>query len=280
MGEGPAWEQSREQLIWVDTNGGEIHRTDVARGSDAVVFIGLPVGAAVPDRNGDLVLALPSGFFRLTAGEKPALIASVPHDARAYRLNDAKCDKAGRLWCGSLALDLTPAAGALYRLDRDCSVIPVLHGVTISNGMDWSPTGDLFYFIDSMANGIDVFDFDLDAGLIDNRRRVVDVPPDAGLADGMTVDAEGGIWVAVFGGRTVNRYTPSGELDTVVEMPVTHPTSCCFGGTNLDTLIITSARAGVEGPFTPEEVERQPLAGSVFAVNPGIVGLPITECAC
>jgi len=167
-------------------------------------------------------------------------------------------------------------AGALYCLEPDGRVRRVADGISLSNGMDWSPDGQTFYYVDSLSGGIDAFAFDLERGALGSRRRIVElgIQPEVGFVDGLCVDTDGGIWAAVWGAAEVRRYSPSGELDTVVRVPVTQPTSCVFAGEELDMLFITSARRGL----SPDELANQPHAGSVFCCRPGPTGLPPNPC--
>jgi sugar lactone lactonase YvrE len=180
------------------------------------------------------------------------------------RMNEGGCDPDGRFYCGSMAYDKRPGAGALYRLDPDRSVHVVLEGVTVSNGIDWSPDGSLAYYNDTDTHGTDVLDYDTDAGLT-RPRPFAEIP---GRPDGLTVDAEGGVWVALSDGGRVHRYTAEGALDAVIELPVTKVTACTFGGPRLDQLFITTSREGLAASDEPQ-------AGSLFRVEPGVTGLPV-----
>ena len=187
------------------------------------------------------------------------------------RMNEGSCDPDGRFYCGSMAYDKRPGAATLYRLDPDGSVHVVLEGVTISNGLDWSPHGALAYYNDTATGRVDVFDYDRDPGLT-GRRPLVRIPDEVGRPDGLTVDAEGAVWVALNGGGAVHRYTPEGALEEVVELPVPKVTACIFGGPRLDELFITTSREGLE-PGT------DPLAGSLFRPVVGVTGRPTSEFA-
>jgi sugar lactone lactonase YvrE len=187
------------------------------------------------------------------------------------RMNEGGCDPDGRFYCGSMAYDKRPGAGALYRLDPDRSVRVVLANVTISNGLEWSPDGSRAYYDDTPTHRIAVFDYDRESGLT-GLRPFAEIPPEAGHPDGLTVDAQGGVWVALFGGGVVRRYTPDGVLDGVVEVAARKVTACTFGGPRLDQLFITTSREGLEPGIDP-------LAGSLFQVVTGVVGLPAREFA-
>jgi sugar lactone lactonase YvrE len=218
-----------------------------------------------------VVLAVAGGFARLDldAG-RFEMLAAVEADHPQNRMNDGACDPAGRFWAGTMAIDERPRAGALYRLDPDLTVHTMLTGVTISNGIDWSPDGRRMYYVDSPTRRIDVFDFDPKTGAIADRRPFVEVPADAGIPDGLTVDAAGFVWLALWGGAALRRYAPDGTLERAVPLPVSHPTSCAFGGPALDELYVTSARRDL----TPDERARQPMAGGLLRLRPGVVGRP------
>jgi sugar lactone lactonase YvrE len=183
------------------------------------------------------------------------------------RMNDGDCDPEGRFYCGSMAYDATNGRGALYRLDPDGTTTVVLSGVTISNGLAWAPSGDMVYYVDSLTERIDAFDYDPATGAFSNRHPLVEIPRERGLPDGLTVDAAGGIWAALYGGSAVHRYVPEGTLDMVVELPVRNVTSCAFGGPGLEDLYITTSRHGLA-----DGEERE--AGSLYCVTPGMNGQP------
>jgi sugar lactone lactonase YvrE len=217
------------------------------------------------------MLAVAGGFARLDLESgRLEQVARVEADLPGNRMNDGACDPQGRFWAGTMALDEHAGAGGLYRLDPDLSVHTMLTGVTISNGIDWSLDGRRMYYVDSPTRRIDVFDFDGTAGAIANRRALVVLAEDAGIPDGLTVDGAGFIWLALWGGAALRRYAPDGALERILPLPVTHPTSCAFGGRDLDELYVTSARTALSA----EEKRRQPRAGGVFRVRPGVVGRP------
>jgi sugar lactone lactonase YvrE len=273
LGEGPRWDSRRQRLLWVDILRGRVHAFTPSTGACRNRSVGRPVGAlactATPD--GSAVLAVAGGFARLDVDAGTfQMLAAVEADRPENRMNDGACDGAGRFWAGTMALDERPGAGALYRLDPDLTVHTMLTGVTISNGLDWSPDGRRMYYVDSPTRRIDMFDYDVATGDIANRRTLVDVPADAGVPDGLTVDASGFVWVALWGGAALRRYAPDGTLERAVALPVTHPTSCAFGGAALDELYVTSARVAL----TAEERAGQPQAGGVLRLRPGVVGRP------
>ncbi len=274
VGEGPVWDDASGTLVWVDIMSHAVNRYDPATGRNRTLDVGQPVGAVVLRRNGNgLVLALRDGFGMLDEGSgKVEMVALVEADVPTNRMNDGKCDPGGRFWAGTMPFSPTPgsAAGALYWLDPNLQVSRMLGGVTLSNGIDWSPDGQQMYYIDSMTQGLDVFDFAAEDGSLSNRRRLITIPPDEGLPDGMTVDAEGGLWMALHGSGSIRRYMPAGRLDRVVRVPPTMVTCCTFGGPDLTDLYITTMSLGLS------EADRraQPLAGALFRCRPGIQGLP------
>jgi sugar lactone lactonase YvrE len=274
LGEGPVWDQRTGELIWVDINAAVVHRFDPSSGSDRPLPVGAPVGAVCPRAAGGYVVALQDGIAAVSESGEITVLAEIEADVATNRFNDAKCDPAGRLWAGTLRLDYEPG-GALYRIDRDHSVTRVLTGVGLSNGLGWSPEGDAMYFIDSLAGSLDVFEFDGASGSVAGRQRLVSFPEDDGLPDGMTVDSEGHLWVAVYGGGVVRRYEPSGALVLELELPVSQPTSCTFGGADLGDLYITSAAQFI----SPDKLAREPSAGGLFRCRPGVVGVPAVPFA-
>ena len=270
LGEGPVWDEQRQLLLWLDILPGLVHRFDPATGSDDVFRVGKPVGSAGLRRSGGLVLAVEDGFALLDKDWQQVGQAVVKHPGPRARFNEGKCDPAGRFLAGTMAYDLTPGAGSLYRLDPDLTVTKLLDGVTISNGLAWSANGTTMYYIDSPTQGVDAFDYDPGTGRLANQRRIVDIPAAAGLPDGMTIDAEGCLWVALYGGAAVHRYTPEGRLDTTLSFPATNITCPVFGGPGLGLLYVTSARDGLD----ERQLAAQPHAGAVFTADVGAQGLP------
>ena len=277
LGEGPSWDAETRTLIWVDIMAGQVHRFDPAMGTNRASHADAPVGAAIPRAGGEgLVLALQGGFARYDERTgQTETIAEVEAEIPRNRMNDAKCDPLGRLWGGTLSLDSTPGAGALYRLDADGTLRRYLDGVTISNGLGWSPDGSTMYYADTATSRIDAFDYDMGTGTPSRRRPFVEIPSEAGFPDGLCVDEEGGVWVALWEGWSVRRYTADGVLETVVELPVSHVTSCCFGGEDLEDLFITTAAC----PSYEDVRGNEPLAGGVFRHRPGVRGQPTVPFA-
>jgi len=277
LGEGPVWDDTEGVLYWVDITAGEIHGFDPHTGEDATRKAGRPIGAVGLRTGGGLVLALEDGFG-LTAGfeapiETVATIGSEPPGA--LRMNDGAVDPGGRFWAGTMAYELTEGASSLYRLDPDRSVHVMLENVTISNGIAWSRDGRTMYYIDSAGGGVDTFAFDPETGRIDHRRRLLTIPESVGMPDGLTIDADGCLWVCLWQGWSIHRYRPDGTLDRIVELPVAQVTSCAFGGDDLSELFVTTAREDL----TEEALAVQELAGSIFRVTPGVRGLPVDRFA-
>ena len=267
LGEGPVWDVRTGRLVWVDIVGRAVHATDPASGDTDSITVPLHVGAVVPRAAGGFLAALQDGFSVIGDGP-PRPVASVEHAAPGeFRLNDGKCDPAGRFWAGSIAYDESSGRSALYRLDADGSVTTMLAGVSISNGLAWSADGSTMFYIDTPTRRIDAFAFDVATGSISDRRTVVTIGDGLGYPDGMTIDADGGLWVALWGGGAVHRYL-DGRLDAVVDLPVSQPTSCAFGGAAFDELYVTSAWKG----FDADRRAAEPLAGALFRVHPGVRG--------
>jgi sugar lactone lactonase YvrE len=268
--EGPIWDARVERLLWVDIPLGLVHRTDVATGEDAVVAdLGQPVGCLALRGSGGCVVATERGVSVVDADWRAVEeIAELPGQPPATRTNDGACDPWGSFWVGTLAHDERPGAGSLYRLAPDRVVTQVLDGLGVSNGIDWSPDRAAMYYVDSATGRVDVLDADPADGHVSARRPLAEIELAGAVPDGLTVDAEGFLWVALWGGGRVQRYTPDGRLDREVPLPTDQVTSVAFGGPSLDALYVTTARAGLDAAA----LERQPLAGSVFVHDPGVRG--------
>ena len=268
LGEGPVWDARSGRLAWVDITANRLHLTDAVGGSSEVIEVPLHVGAVAPRAAGGFVAALQDGFW--VVGDGPARrIAAIPEARPGLRFNDGKCDPAGRFWAGTMAYDQASGAGALYRLDLDGRAQMVLDDVTVSNGLVWSLDGGSMHYIDTPTQRVDAFSYDAVTGEIRDRRSEIHIPPEAGAPDGMTIDAEGGIWIALWGGGAVHRYL-DGRLERAIKLPVSQPTSCCFGGEGLSELYITSAWQGLSA----RQRRAEPLAGALFCVRPGVRGIP------
>ena len=270
LGEGPRWDGETRRLLWVDIEAGALHVFDPVRGNDRAIPLGARVGAAAPTRGGDVLVALADRLALVDlADECVRTLVGMPHGPE-LRLNDGACDPAGRFWVGSMALDVAPGAASLYRYSRDGGLDRVLSDLTLSNGLGWTPDGRGMYFIDSRAHRVDLFDFDVSTGAISGRRLFAAIDRADGLPDGLAVDDDGGVWVALYGGGAVRRYDADGSLDRVVSVPAENVTACCFGGDDGRSLYITTASVGL----TADERRQQPLAGSVFVTDVGCSGPP------
>jgi sugar lactone lactonase YvrE len=269
LGEGVTWDSANQRIVSVDIMRGRVHLFDRVSGTLRTIEVGQPVGAAVPRRRGGLMLAVRDGFAALDLQSGAMeFVAHVELDKPGQRMNDGSCDAAGRFWAGTMCMQERPGLGSLYRLDPDGSTHTMLTGVGISNGIDWNLDGTRMYYVDSLARRIDCFDFDVDAGTIAGRRPFAEIDPAEGFPDGLTVDADGGVWLALWNGSSLRRYLPDGTLDTILRLPVTHPTTCAFGGPALDELYITSATIAL----SDAERSRQPLGGAVLRCRPGVSG--------
>ena len=268
-GEGPVWSERWGGLRWVDMLAGDVLSL-AADGSVERRPVGTIAAALRPRRGGGAVIAVERGFALEDPEGALTYLDEVWSDP-SFRMNEGACDPDGRFYCGSMAYDQRPGTAALYRLDPDRSVHVALEGVTVSNGLDWSPDGTRAYYDDSASGRVALLDYDRDTGL-HGLRTFVEIEPRSGRPDGLTVDVEGGVWVALFGGSKIHRYTPRGELDAVIELPVTKVTACTFGGPRLDRLFITTSREGL----SPDD---EPPAGSLFFADVGVRGMPAREFA-
>jgi sugar lactone lactonase YvrE len=254
LAEGPRWDAAARRLLWVDIEGRELHLLE--SGEDRAIAFEAMVCAVAPTGGGAVLVALADRLALVDlADESVRTLVRLPHGP-ALRSNDGACDAAGRFWIGTMGLDQTPGAGALYRYDGRLQ--RVLDEVTLSNGIGWSRDDTLMYYIDSPVQRVDLFDFELASGQIDDRRPFVSIDERDGIPDGLTVDDEGGVWVALYGGRCVHRYDESGQLDAVLKVPAKNVTSCCFGGDDGRSLFVTTA--------APD--------GNVYVTQPGVSGPP------
>jgi sugar lactone lactonase YvrE len=278
LAEGPVWHAG--VLWWVDINGGTFNRFDPATGRNEARFIGPYMADAVPCTDGRWLLAQHQALFFYdwqTGARTPLPPAQHPALGPRHRFNDGKADPAGRLWLGTLSLDDTPAECGLFVLT--CSVTePVrtaVGGVSLSNGLGWSPDARTFYYIDTPTRRVDRFSSDLATGAITERRPFHVFTAADGWPDGLAVDAHGHLWVALWGGgRIVQLDASTGEPRAQILLPVSQPTSCAFGGPDLATLYITTAAK----ELPPAQRAREPLAGALFAARPGVAGQPLAPC--
>jgi sugar lactone lactonase YvrE len=254
LGEGPTWDPTHNRLIWLDILGARINTYDPVSGHRTVRVTDQHIGAAKPRTGGGLVLNLRDGVALLDPDDSFRWLHHEPVPGR--RANDAAVAPDGSLWAGTMRYDEAPGGGTLSRLTGDGSFETVLDDVAVSNGTGWSPDGRRMYYIDSPTRRLDVFDFE--AGRPANRRPLVEIEEGAGFPDGLTVDADGCVWVALWDGGAVRRYTPEGTLDRVITLPTPRVTACAFGGADLTDLYITTATVGLKSPH--------PVAGSLLVV--------------
>ena len=254
LGEGPTWDPATGRLLWIDILGSRVHTYDPATGRRTVRTTDQHVGAVKPRAGGGLVLNLRDGVALLDPDDTFRWLHREPVPGR--RANDAAVAPDGSLWAGTMRYDEAPGGGTLSRVTADGTATTLLADVTVSNGTGWSPDGRHVYYIDTPTNRVDVFDYD--GELPSNRRPLVTIEEGAGFPDGLTVDADGCVWVALWDGGAVRRYTPTGELDRVITLPTPRTTACAFGGADLTDLYVTTARVGLERPH--------PTAGSLLVI--------------
>ncbi len=275
LSEGPRWDGERNELLWVDVLAGRLHRARLDADGQLRVLQTVQVhghlGAAAPATSGGYVLAAGPGFQHVDGGGTVRELAQPEAGRTDVRMNDGACDPQGRFWAGTMAYDEAPGAGCLYRLELDGSCTQVLTGLTISNGIGWSPDGTTMYLADSGAGDIDAFDFDPATGELGRRRTIVHIATPNAVPDGLTVDHHGNIWVALWNGGALVQYDPDGLLLATIPLPVDRPTSCAFGDPGGGTLFVTTAREGLEDAV----LARQPDAGRLLRLDsPGVTGPP------
>lgn len=271
LGEGPLWHPDEHCLYWVDIDSGALYQSDRTLKAYTCYQIDTSLGAFGFCKNDQLILATGRGFAAWSPGKDSPDYFWNPLPGRdGVRLNDGKVDPAGRFWAGSI--DTAQQQGELYRLDPDGTQQTLLKRIGISNGLGWSPDGTKMYYTDSYYAVIHSFDFNIETGQISNQRPFVTLPRDHDkiVPDGLCVDVEGCVWSAQWNGWQVIRYDPEGNPILSVKVPASRVTSCCFGGENLDLLLITTARTGL----SEKELAEQPHAGSVFVCQTKTTGLP------
>lgn len=275
LSEGPRWHEERQELLWVDILACQMHRGTLspegALERVETISVDRHIGAVAPAAGGGYVLAAGPGFLFIDGAGSIHELAQPEAGRTDVRMNDGACDAQGRFWAGTMAYDESPGAGTLYRLELDGSCTTVLTGLSIANGIGWSSDAGTMYLNDSGTGRVEAFRFDRLSGAISDRRTLVHIDEPGVVPDGLTVDEQGGIWVALWNGGAVHRYAPDGSLLASVRLPVQRPTSCAFGGPGRDTLYVTSARTGLDD----DALSRQPHAGKVFAIDGlGVRGLP------
>lgn len=271
LGEGPLWIAELGCFFWVDIEKGNLHRYHLATEQLEIRHFPHRLAVVLEGQNGKLILGLDRKLVRYDWDtEEMEELCEVEADQSLNRFNDGKIDLQGRIWIGTLSTKFTEGAGSLYRIDSDLKPEVQLKNLTISNGMAWTEDQETFYFIDTPTRKIQEYSFDAETGVIRFRRIAVEIPENLGFPDGMCIDREGMLWVAHYGGSGVYRWNPkNGELLSKIELPVPHVTSCCFGGENLDLMLITTAQENLSA----EDLKKYPKSGDVFLVKMEVGGL-------
>jgi sugar lactone lactonase YvrE len=267
LGEGPLWHHQEQALYWVDIGACQVHRFSTTTGQHAVFTFDLPVTALGMKQSGGFVVATRDGFATWSPPDPKLTFITDPEANRpGARFNDGAVDPVGHFWAGTMKAG--EATSSLYRFDPDEGVQQMLSGLTISNGIGWSPDCRKMYVTDSLIHTIYAFDFEPSTGTIDNQRVFAHTPHEPGVPDGLAVDSEGFVWSVRCRGWKITRYAPTGKTDLEISLPVECPTSCAFGGNDLDELYITTSRSLVAS----EQLDKQPLAGTLLRIPIGIRG--------
>lgn len=266
LGEGPVWNHFNDRLIWLDILGHKIHQYDPESGKFEIFQIGHMVSCLAPIDETRYVCASKGGFGILDLNNQQIKFITNPESAmKNNRFNDGKCDPFGRFWAGSMSMNHSKGLGALYCLDADFNLKQVLSGISISNGLAWSEDASLMYYIDSLAFDIAVYDYDNESGTISNRRTLCSIDPAKGAYDGMTIDEDGRLWVAVYNAGVVQCIDPlTGAVVSEVTVNAARTSSCTFGGKNMDMLFITT--------IAEENPPDNTCPGGLFMVKPGCKG--------
>ena len=274
LGEGPVWDWQKQLLFWVDIEGKKLHRYNCATEKNIKWNFNEMIGAAVPTANGSMLLALESGLATFDFDTKKLKKHPVLKNTDLImRYNDGKVGPNGNFWIGSMHKEFVPNTGNLYKVTKDFDATVQISNTTVSNGLAWSSDKRTLYFIDSPTHKVIAYDFEIGSSSISNKRTVIEVPKNFGSPDGMCIDAEDMLWIAHWGGNCIRRWNPkTGKVLKKVTVDAPHVTSCCFGGKNLDTLYITTARSGLD----QERLSAFPLSGGLFMYKPHIKGTPIT----
>lgn len=269
FGEGPLWDQREGVWWWTDIPGETIHRYEPRTDDDTTIPVGTHVGALVLRADGGLAAATRDGFAVIDRDGTVELLAPINEHDPTMRMNDGKCDRAGRFYASTMTFTGEESRGQLLRLDADLSVHVLVENLRIGNGLAWSSDDRTFYFTDTESQRVDAFDVDPATGDLSNRRRAFDIARSHGQPDGFCIDDEGALWVAMWQGSAVRRYSPDGELLGIVHLPVSNVTCPAFGGANYDELYVTTAAPSFSG-LTHQEA----LGGAVFRLRPGVGGPP------
>lgn len=269
LGEGPIWSANTNSVTWTDITQNTFHTADIDTGRTMSFGVPSMVGAIAHSKEGGYIAATQKGFARIGVdGKYSPLHSFLPDD---MRMNDGKVDPSGRFWAGSMALSFEKGRGSLYVLEKDNSYRSILDDITLSNGMGWSPDAQYFYYIDSVPGVLKRFDYDLYTGHISNPKDLITFDSSSGIPDGMSMSSDGKIVIALWDGRRIEIYEPSGEKVSEITLGVSRPTSCTFAGPNRDILIVSTASQGIDRAD-------EPLAGKILAVTgTGLSGLPTQQ---
>ena len=269
LGEGPIWSADTNSVTWTDITQNTFHTADIDTGKTMSFGVPSMVGAIAHSKDGGYIAATQKGFARIGVdGKYSPLHSFLPDD---MRMNDGKVDPSGRFWAGSMALSFEKGRGSLYVLEKDNSYRSILDDITLSNGMGWSPDAQYFYYIDSVPGVLKRFDYDLHTGQISNPKDLITFDSSSGIPDGMSMSSDGKIVIALWDGRRIEIYEPSGEKVSEITLGVSRPTSCTFAGPNRDILIVSTASQGINRAD-------EPLAGKILAITgTGLSGLPTQQ---
>jgi len=268
LGEGPAWDAKTQTLYWVD-----ILEKRIYAGTELLAQLDDYIGCLAPRKNGNLILGMRSSFTDLRVDSSQQTVLAALNERATNRINDGKCDPAGRFLAGTMDMNETDPNGALYSFDGK-QTTRLLDGITISNGLAWSPDHKTFYYTDTPTRKVQAFDYDLATGQIANPRTAIHVPDTLGWADGMTSDTDGNLWIALWAGAQVTKWNPrTGQLLEQIPVPAFQTSSCVFGGKDMNELYVTSARKGM----SEENLKKYPLSGGLFKVETKVTGMPTFE---
>ncbi|SMC51791.1 SMP-30/gluconolactonase/LRE family protein [Pedobacter nyackensis] len=269
LGEGAIWNDVDQKLYWVDIDPGLLHWFDPLTVHNETAVFNQKISTVVPTQHGNLLVALKDGIYsyKKASNQLDLVVSNPENDSSGNRFNDGKCDPSGRLWVGTMGDE---QSAHLYRVDPDQSIHTMKTQVSTSNGLVWSPDKKKMYYIDTSTHKVVAYDYDDQSGQISNPADAIIIPDDMGKPDGSTIDSEGMIWIALWGGYAVTRWNPkTGALLCKVKVASKNVTSCAFGGKNLDTLYITTARTKT----SEEELKLYPNSGGLFMIKPGVTGV-------
>jgi sugar lactone lactonase YvrE len=268
LGEGPAWDAKTQTLYWVD-----ILEKRIYAGKELLAQLDDFIGCLAPRKNGNLILGMRASFADFTPDSSQQTVLAALTESATNRVNDGKCDPAGRFLAGTMDMNENEASGSLYSFDGK-SVTRLLDGIRISNGLAWSPDHKTFYYIDTPTREVKAFDYDVNSGQIANPRVAIRVPESMGFPDGMTSDMQGNLWIALWGGAQVAKWNPqTGQLLERIPIPALQTSSCVFGGRDMNELYVTSARIGM----SEADLNKYPLSGGLFKVETSVEGMPTFE---